>query len=428
MTNLRPRFRMAARVVAGCAVACAFLGGAGTGAADDVTNPNPCPSPDKGKRFCVTVSDTDGVSRSVGAAPFYMEYVVTVRSTEKSRSLTHPTFKATLVDLFANNVTAPTTATLNKTTIDSATTCTGLAPDGTISCDLAKLTPGAVWVARFRLTTATNADALATRLAARVSVDERESDSTDPRDPNQEVREASNSTVYATANSAGTIIPDGPDGDRHFSLPTSLSSLEFDSDGSLAFSAFITDITNDTGRCFTGVPCLPRTSQATVGAGAALFGTTNPIQWKREVLDPLNTVDRKSIDAVHRYDGIAVVANAATNSFATPKSFVNIDGVRFSTNGTLPAPLQAGVDYLVVNATAQSFKVAPPNGGGAIDITSQGVGTTTAERIRVIGDKNAERADSCAETLTKVPSIFATDVSDTVIQECVSDTENGFMK
>ena len=149
------KFPVALRVVAGLAVACAFLGGAGTGAADDVTNPNPCPSPDKGKRFCVTVSDTDGVSRSVGAAPFYMEYVVTVRSTEKSRSLTHPTFKATLVDVFANNVTAPTTAILKKTTIDSTTTCTGLAPDGTISCNLAKLTPGAVWVARFRLTTAT---------------------------------------------------------------------------------------------------------------------------------------------------------------------------------------------------------------------------------------------------------------------------------
>ena len=38
-----------------------------------------------------------------------------------------------------------------------------------------------------------------------------------------------------------------------------------------------------------------------------------------------------------------------------------------------------------------------------------------------------ERASSCAETLTKVPSIFAEEVGN-VIFECVSDTENGYMK
>jgi hypothetical protein len=422
------KFPVALRVVAGLAVACAFLGGAGTGAADDVTNPSPCPSPLKGKRFCVTVSDTDGVSRSVGAAPFYMEYVVTVRSTEKSRSLTHPTFKATLVDLFANNVTAPTTAILKKTTIDATTTCTGLAPDGTISCNLAKLTPGAVWVGRFRLTTATNADALATRLTARVSVDERESDSTDPRDPNQEVREVSNSTVYAAAGSAGTIVPDGEDGNRHFSLPTSLSSLEFDSDGSLAFSAFITDLTNDTGRCFTGVPCLPQTSQSTVGGGGSLFGETNPIQWNRQILNPPGSVKDYNIEAIHRYDGITVTANAATNTFSTPKTFENIDGVRLSSTGNLPAPLKAGTDYFVVTETATSFQVAKNENGNPIDLTNAGTGTITAERIRVIGDDLVnERAGSCAETLTKVPSIFAMKVGN-VIFECVSDTENGYMK
>ena len=420
------KFRVALRVIAGLAVACGFLGGAGTGAADDITNPNPCPSPDKAKRFCVTVSDTDGVSRSLGADPFFMEYTVTIKSTEKSRSLTHPRLRATLADLFAGGVTTPTTATLFSLTTSPGTTCTPLSADGVINCELAKLTPGAVWVGRFVLTTATDEDALSTRLTARVSVDERERDGADPQDPNQEVREAANPTVYAAGNSGGTIVPPGVD--RHFSIPTELSSLEFESDGTLAFSAFITDLANDPGRCFSGVPCLPQTSQSTVGGGGSLFGVTNPIQWNRQILNPPGSVKDYNIEAIHRYDGITVTANASSNTFSSPKTFENIDGVRLSSTGNLPAPLKADTDYFVVTETATSFQVAKNENGNPIDLTNAGTGTITAERIRVIGDDPVnERAGSCAETLTKVPSIFAVQVGN-VIFECVSDTENGYMK
>jgi len=427
MKNLRTSSKTALRVAAALAVACVFLGGAGTGAADDITNPSPCPSPDKSKRFCVTVSDSDNVfSRSLGADPLYMDYTVTVKSTETSRSLTHPSLRATVVDLLTAGGEPATTATLVSTTTNPASSCTPLGADGTLSCTLPKLTPGAVWVARFLMTTSTRAQASATQMTARVSVDERERDATDPNDPNQEVRQAVNATVYAAPNSGGTIVPAGID--QHFSVPTNLSSLEFESDGTLGFSAFMTDLANDPGRCFAGVSCLLQTSQSSVGAGGPLFGSTNPIQWIRQIVNPPDDVKANTMKAIHRYDGIAVTANAATNTFASPKSFVNIDGVRFSTTGTLPAPLQAGVDYFVVNATATSFKVASTMGGTAIDLTSVGTGTTTAERVRIIGDANTERAKSCAETLAKVPSIFATNLSATVIQECVSDTENGFMK
>jgi hypothetical protein len=429
MTKLRrSSFSAALRVVICLAAACVFLGGAGTGAADDVTNPNPCPSPDKSKRFCVTVSDTDGLSRSkVNAAPLYMEYTVTVKSTERSRSLTHPSLKATVVDLIPGGTTA-TSATLVSSTLDPGAQCGPLQADGTISCVLPKLTPGFVWVGRFLMTTSTNAAATATRLTARVSVDEREREQTDPSDPNQEVREAANPTVYAAANAGGTIVPGGID--QHFSVPTSLSSLEFESQGTLAFSAFITDIANDPNRCFTGVTCLKQTSEATVGAGAPLFGPANPIQWIRQILDPPGSVKDYNINAIHGYDPIPVTVNVATDTFTAPKSFVSIDGVRFSTTGTLPAPLQAGVDYFVVSGTPTSFKVSSTAGGAPIVITTAGTGTTSAGRIRIIGDDptGAERASSCAETLTKVPSIFATELSKTVIQECVSDVENGYMK
>ena len=116
-----------------------------------------------------------------------------------------------------------------------------------------------------------------------------------------------------------------------------------------------------------------------------------------------------------------------TNTFASLKTFVDIDGVRLSSTGNLPAPLKAGTDYFVVNETATSFQVAKNENGNPIDLTNAGTGAITAERIRIIGDTDDERADSCAETLTKVPSIFGAPVSGGIL-ECVSDTENGYMK
>ena len=248
------------------------------------------------------------------------------------------------------------------------------------------------------------------------------------KDPNQEVREAANSTVYGTGNSGGTLAPDGVA--QHFSVPTSLSSLEFESPGTLAFSAFITDIANDPNRCFTGVTCLKQTSEATVGAGAPLFGPANPIQWIRQIVNPPGSVKDYNINAIHGYDPVPVTVDTATDTFAAPKSFVSIDGVRFTTTGTLPAPLQAGVDYFVVSGTPTSFKVSLTKDGAPINITTAGTGATSAGRIRIIGDAldGSERATSCAETLTKVPSIFATKVNNSLIRECVSDNENGYMK
>jgi hypothetical protein len=412
-------------VIGFLAVACVFLGGAGTGAADNVTV---CPSDPNSKRFCVAVSDTDGVSRSKAppATPLYMEYTVTVNSTETSRSLTHAALTANVVDVLAGGGTTATAATFVSATTVPANTC-GPFSAGTISCDLGKLRPGDTWVGRFLMKTSTNVLAQATRLMARVSVDERESDSDDPRDPNQEVQEAANDTLYGTANTGGTLVPAGIA--QKFSVPTDLSSLEFNSAGTLAFAAFITDLANDTGRCFPGVTCLPQTTQASFGAGGSLFGDSNPIQWIRQILNPPDDVEAGTISAIHRYDGLVVTANAATNRFTAPKSFEKIDGVRFSTSGTMPAPLQAGVDYLVVQPSGLTFKVAnAEGGGGAIDLTSAGTGTITAERVRIIGDSPKERANSCAATLTKVPSIAAVELSETVIQECVSDNENGYMK
>ena len=155
----------------------------------------------------------------------------------------------------------------------------------------------------------------------------------------------------------------------------------------MAFSAFITDLANDPGRCFTGVPCLLQTSQSTVGAGGSLFGATNPIQWIRQILNAPGSVKDYNIEAIHRYDGISVTANAATNTFSTPKSVREHRRRAASARPGIclhrsrPAP-----------TTSSSPRQRRPSrsrrtqNGNPIDLTNAGTGAITAERIRVIGD------------------------------------------
>lgn len=51
--------------------------------------------------------------------------------------------------------------------------------------------------------------------------------------------------------------------------------------------------------------------------------------------------------------------------------------VEFSSSGTLPGGLTAGVPYYVINATDTTFQVSLTSGGDAVDLTTQGTGTHT---------------------------------------------------
>ena len=62
----------------------------------------------------------------------------------------------------------------------------------------------------------------------------------------------------------------------------------------------------------------------------------------------------------------------------------NSTRVRFSTTGTLPAPLVAGTNYWLVSINANDFQVASTKGGAAISLTTQGTGTHTIEQVFVI--------------------------------------------
>lgn len=60
------------------------------------------------------------------------------------------------------------------------------------------------------------------------------------------------------------------------------------------------------------------------------------------------------------------------------------DTIRFTTDGTLPAPLKRNRDYFVRDTTTDTFKVAEQRGGAVLDLTSGGSGTHTATRQRTL--------------------------------------------
>lgn len=72
---------------------------------------------------------------------------------------------------------------------------------------------------------------------------------------------------------------------------------------------------------------------------------------------------------------------AADTLNAAAHGLLDTQKVQFSTDDTLPAPLEPNTDYFVVNAAANTFKVALTSGGTAINLTDDGTGTHEVRRI-----------------------------------------------
>lgn len=382
----------------------------------------PCPPEDGGRQFCITISDTDGVSPSpdpeTGEPANHMRYVVTVTNVGNT-SLTHGLLTVELTDL-PLGTEGVTTASLASASSSRGDVCDGLTGGGAV-CDFGRLASGESFTATLGYTTSHTDGVVATRIDATVSVDEHQQDNDQP-DPNQEVRSASNVTEYETRPDFGlTFVPDTPT-DVH--VGTSLSSLSFSSPGFESFFAEIQDFANDPSHCFRGVSCLPQTTRGDL----TTTSDVGPILWQRRITGVSKGTSASTIVAIHFADAVSVSVNPSTNTFATTTTFVRIDGVRFSTTGSLPGGLRPGVDYFVVNATASSFQVSTKKGGKPVDITSSGSGALLAERIRVIGDQADERWTSCSTPPPSLPAIVALQVSKTVIDTCVWTSENGWMK
>lgn len=79
---------------------------------------------------------------------------------------------------------------------------------------------------------------------------------------------------------------------------------------------------------------------------------------------------------------IDVTSTFATDLLnATAHGLLDTNRVQFSTDDTLPAPLQPNTDYYVRDATANTFKVSLTSGGTAINLTDDGTGDHKVRRI-----------------------------------------------
>ena len=396
-----------------------------TAASGDTSGTNPCPPGGQARQFCVAITDTDKVSTSPdpasGKPASYMRYVVTITNYDQNK-LTHVRLTTQLSDRTPSGSVA---STARLVSVDSTTpgACSETSP-GTTVCDAGSLPANSQpFVATFFYSTSSTSGVTATVMDATVSVDEHSSDQGQPLDPVQETQTAQNATEYESSDaSAATVVPPGQE--RKLDLNTSTSDLTFTTPGTHFFIASVEESANDTGHCFTGVPCLAQTTFSDVSGGADLFSSANWLTWFRRILNPPTGVNANNIDALHFYDAVPVTADAAADRFtSTTKSFVGIDGVRFP---SAPAPLQPNVNYFVVNATATTFQVSATKGGKPIDLTAGG--SYSAQRIRIIGDAKAERWSPCTATPPSVPAICAVQISKTEIDEWVADSENGWMK
>lgn len=100
----------------------------------------------------------------------------------------------------------------------------------------------------------------------------------------------------------------------------------------------------------------------------------------------------------------AFTANVISNEVeptSTPPTVVDDDIVTFSTTGVLPAPLDSGTGYYVINRDTNSFQVAATSGGSAVNITDTGSGTHyyTAKHEILLDYLNITRDESVPDEI-----------------------------
>jgi hypothetical protein len=355
-----------------------------------------------------------------------MEYVVRVQSRDSS-NLTHGLARVTVTDVVGTTANQPaaTAAVLESVTTEPVADACAAVSATEVSCAFGSLASGSAFTATLVFRTA-DAAVSGTRLRADISFDAQTTSESGAADPNRARRSAENTTAYEDSpNRAATFVPSDETFDVN--LQTTLSSLRFTAPGTQSFVARIRDVADDAAHCFASYACGLQVTNTEV---ADLFDPDSPLQWTRRIVNPPKGVSASNIVAIHFFDPVGATVDPVTDTVTAAKSFLGIDGVRFSAvaGGELPAPLVAGVDYFVLDARDGTFRVGTAKKGKPIDLSTSGSGVTV-ERIRVIGDTKAERWTSCMRPpSSRVPSIFASKVDSSTIHTCIWDSENGWMK
>lgn len=118
-------------------------------------------------------------------------------------------------------------------------------------------------------------------------------------------------------------------------------------------------------------------SGAGFGNGGHVTGTVvsyNYVELGAASISPAYTISTE-----HALSPATVVAGTDLFTALYDFSYINLYPVRFSTTGTLPAPLVAGTVYYLRDVSGATFKLATTSGGSVLDITTTGTGTHTVE-------------------------------------------------
>ena len=380
------------------------------------------PRLDGGRQFCITISDTDGVSPSpdpeTGEPANHMRYVVTVTNVGNP-SLTHGLLTVELTDL-PLGTEGVTTASLASASSSRGDVCDGLTGGGAV-CDFGRLASGESFTATLGYTTSHTDGVVATRMDATASVDEHEQDNDQP-DPNQEVRSASNVTEYETRGLRADLRPGHAD--RCPRRDVAVVALVF-------VARIRVLLRRDPGLCKRPEPLLQGRFLP------APDDARRPDDNQRCRADPVAASDHRRLEGDERVDDRRHSFRRSGLGFRQPvdQHVCDYDDVRPHRRRSLqhdwepPGRAPTGVDYFVVNATASLVPGVDEEGWQAVDITSIWLRLLLlAGRIRVIGDQAGERWTSCSTPPPSLPAIVRSAGVETVIDTCVWTSENGWMK
>jgi len=185
--TLRP---LLAVVVVAAAVVFSLVGGVGSGSG---ATTDPCP-PASGRQFCVTVTDTEPVSASVGGVVAYVLYTISVDNVGGA-TLTNGVVTTTLKDHVGS-----TTSKSSAQFIASASTlgCAAVAgPTNTVSCNIGNLAAGQSLASPLQLVfrTSTTTGVVSTDAEVLGSFKEKGNDNQN-NDPNPDTRPVVENTAY----------------------------------------------------------------------------------------------------------------------------------------------------------------------------------------------------------------------------------------
>lgn len=137
------------------------------------------------------------------------------------------------------------------------------------------------------------------------------------------------------------------------------------------------------GQTISGTGVTGGTTITALGTGSGGVGTYT--------VSASQTVASTTITAVSNPGLITATAGAPTNG----------DVVIFSTTGTLPTGLTAGVEYFVVNRTSTTFQVSATSGGTAINFSGTQSGVQTASWVTLVNTSGSQ-SGTHTETTSKL--------------------------